>query len=33
MRYMTGPARALFSFPNPANEISARLVAGGVVVT
>ena len=24
--------RALFSFPNPVNEISARLVAGGVVV-
>jgi hypothetical protein len=25
-------ARALFSFPNPVNEVSARLVAGGVVV-
>lgn len=24
--------RAFFSFPNPVNEISARLVAGGVVV-
>jgi hypothetical protein len=24
--------RALFSFPNPVNEISARLVAGGVVL-
>jgi hypothetical protein len=24
--------RALFSFPNPVNEVSARLVAGGVVV-
>src|SRR5580698_8020585 len=23
---------ALFSFPNPVNEVSARLVAGGVVV-
>jgi hypothetical protein len=30
----TGPSRAaaLFSFPNPVNEVSARLVAGGVVV-
>ena len=28
----TGPARTgLFSFPNPVNEISARLVAGGVI--
>ena len=29
-----GPGRvgALFSFPNPVNEVSARLVAGGVVV-
>ncbi|HXQ19826.1 MAG TPA: DUF4395 domain-containing protein [Acidimicrobiales bacterium] len=32
-----GPARpsrvaTLFSFPNPVNEVSARLVAGGVVV-
>jgi hypothetical protein len=25
-------ASALFSFPNPVNEVSARLVAGGVVV-
>jgi Domain of unknown function (DUF4395) len=25
-------ARALFSFPNPVNELSARLVAGGVVI-
>jgi hypothetical protein len=25
-------SRALFSFPNPVNEVSARLVAGGVVV-
>jgi hypothetical protein len=24
--------RALFSFPNPVNEVSARLVAGGVVL-
>ena len=24
--------RALFSFPNPVNEVSARLVAAGVVV-
>src|SRR5581483_3477998 len=24
--------RSLFSFPNPVNEISARLVAGGVVI-
>jgi hypothetical protein len=24
--------KALFSFPNPVNEVSARLVAGGVVV-
>jgi hypothetical protein len=24
--------RALFSFPNPVNELSARLVAGGVVI-
>jgi hypothetical protein len=24
--------RALFSFPNPVNEVSARLVAGGVVI-
>jgi hypothetical protein len=27
-----GPLRRLFSFPNPVNEVSARLVAGGVVV-
>jgi hypothetical protein len=27
-----GRLRALFSFPNPANEVSARLVAGGVVL-
>jgi hypothetical protein len=25
-------ARALFSFPNPVNEVSARLVAAGVVI-
>ena len=25
-------ARRLFSFPNPVNEVSARLVAGGVVI-
>jgi hypothetical protein len=24
--------REFFSFPNPVNEISARLVAGGVVI-
>ena len=24
--------RSLFSFPNPVNEVSARLVAGGVVI-
>lgn len=29
---MSGKAAALFSFPNPVNEVSARLVAGGVVV-
>jgi hypothetical protein len=31
---VAGPdwARRLFSFPNPVNEISARIVAGGVVV-
>jgi hypothetical protein len=28
----TTRAGALFSFPNPVNEVSARLVAGGVVV-
>jgi hypothetical protein len=27
-----GRLRALFSFPNPVNEVSARLVAGGVVL-
>ena len=27
-----GTAAAIFSFPNPVNEVSARLVAGGVVV-
>jgi hypothetical protein len=25
-------ARSLFSFPNPVNEVSARLVAGGVMI-
>src|SRR5580658_9236242 len=28
----SGKAPALFSFPNPVNEVSARLVAAGVVV-
>ena len=28
----SGKVRALFSFPNPVNEVSARLVAAGVVV-
>jgi Domain of unknown function (DUF4395) len=28
----SGKVGALFSFPNPVNEVSARLVAGGVVV-
>jgi hypothetical protein len=28
----SGWARRLFSFPNPVNEISARIVAGGVVL-
>ena len=28
----SGRLRALFSFPNPVNEVSARLVAAGVVV-
>jgi hypothetical protein len=28
----SGKIKTLFSFPNPVNEISARLVAGGVVV-
>jgi len=27
-----GGLRALFTFPNPVNEVSARLVAGGVLV-
>ena len=27
-----GTARSLFSFPDPVNEVSARLVAGGVVL-
>jgi hypothetical protein len=27
-----GRVRAIFSFPNPVNEVSARLVAGGVVL-
>jgi uncharacterized protein DUF4395 len=27
-----GRVRALFSFPNPVNEVSARLVAGGVLL-
>jgi len=27
-----GPVARLFSFPNPVNEVSARLVAGGVVL-
>lgn len=29
---MTSGVRQFFSFPNPVNEVSARLVAGGVVV-
>ena len=29
---MIGAMRPLFSFPDPVNEVSARLVAGGVVV-
>jgi hypothetical protein len=28
----SGRLRALFTFPNPVNEVSARLVAGGVVL-
>src|ERR1700734_541113 len=28
----SGKVRALFSFPNPVNEVSARLVAAGVVI-
>jgi hypothetical protein len=31
-RRRTGRARRLFSFPNPVNEVSARLVATGVVL-
>ncbi len=31
-RSAPGRARTLFSFPNPVNEVSARLVAAGVVV-
>jgi len=27
-----GPAAALFAFPDPVNEVSARVVAGGVVL-
>ena len=27
-----GPVARLFSFPNPVNEVSSRLVAGGVVL-
>ena len=27
-----GSLRRIFSFPNPVNEVSARLVAGGVVI-
>jgi hypothetical protein len=29
---MAGTSRSFFSFPNPVNEVSARLVAGGVVL-
>ena len=29
---MGGRLRAVFTFPNPVNEVSARLVAGGVLV-
>ena len=32
IRDTPGRLRALFSFPNPVNEVSARLVAGGVLV-
>ena len=28
----SGRVRSLFSFPNPVNDVSARLVAGGVVI-
>jgi hypothetical protein len=28
----TGRVRGLFSFPSPVNEVSARLVAAGVVL-
>ena len=31
-RSAPGRVQALFSFPNPVNEVSARLVAGGVLV-
>jgi hypothetical protein len=31
-RTNAGSAKAFFSFPNPVNEVSARLVAAGVVV-
>src|ERR1700727_2186246 len=31
-RVATSKVRAFFSFPNPVNEVSARLVAAGVVV-
>jgi hypothetical protein len=31
-RNVPGRAQALFSFPNPVNEVSARLVAAGVLV-
>jgi hypothetical protein len=29
---MKAPLRSLFSFPNPVNEVAARVVAGGVLV-
>ncbi|MDQ1439817.1 MAG: hypothetical protein QOG97_45, partial [Acidimicrobiaceae bacterium] len=29
---MTDTASRLFSFPNPVNEVSARLVAAGVIL-
>ena len=32
IRDTRGRLRALFTFPNPVNEVSARLVAGGVLV-
>ena len=31
-RPTTSKVRGVFSFPNPVNEVSARLVAGGVVI-